>query len=49
MRDNPGGKLDPAEGSAGAVRRILPVLSCRGKRTRECCDRGSEVGTVNSE
>jgi len=24
------------------------VLSCIGKRTREGCDRGSEVGTVHS-
>jgi len=24
------------------------VLSCIGKKTREVCDRGSEVGTVHS-
>jgi len=47
---NPGGgESDPAE----RVRRCcmknsLFVLSCIGKRTRESCDRGSEVGTVHS-
>jgi len=35
--------------SAGAARRITPsVLSCKGKRLREGCDRGSKVGTVHS-
>jgi len=35
--------------SAGAARRINPsVLSYMGKRTRELCDRGSEIGTVHS-
>jgi len=48
MRDNPeGGELNPAED----VRRRCKcknsfVLSCIGKRAREDCDRGSEVGTV---
>jgi len=48
MWENPeGGELDLAEG----VRRLQEEffrLSCIGKRTRECCDRGSEVGTANS-
>jgi len=34
--------------SIGAARRIIPFLSCIGKRTREGCNRGSEVGTVQS-
>jgi len=49
MLDNP-----EAEelGSADDVRRcckknFLYVLSCVGKRTKEGCDRGSEVGTVH--
>jgi len=48
--DNPeGGELDPAEG----VRRCCnknssSVLSCIGKRTKEGCNRGSEVETVHS-
>jgi len=29
--------------SAGAARRILRPFTCIGKRTRESCDRGSEV------
>jgi len=33
--------------SASAARRILPDSS--GKRSKESCDRGSEVGTVHSE
>jgi len=47
MRDNPeGGELDPAFDAAGAAR-ILLSLSCTSKRTKEGCDRGSEVGTVH--
>jgi len=35
--------------SAGVARRILlPFFSCVGKRTREGCDRGSEVRTVHN-
>jgi len=50
MRDNPkGGELDPA----GCVRRRCKknssVLSCIiSKRTKEGCNRGSEVWTVHS-
>jgi len=49
MRDNPGGKLDPVKGvRRRCKKKYLSVLSCIGKRTREGCDRGSEVGTVQS-
>jgi len=34
--------------SAGAARRILPFLSCMGKRIKEGSDRGSEVWIVHS-
>jgi len=48
MRDNPGGgELDPAEGVRKRCKKnSSSVLSCIGKRTREGCDRGSEVETV---
>jgi len=48
--DNPGGgESDPAEGVRTRCKKNSPsVLSCIGKRTREGCDRGSEVGTVHS-
>jgi len=50
MLDNPeGGELDPAEGVRRRCKKnYLSVLLCIGKRTREGCDRGSEVGTVHS-
>jgi len=49
MRDNPGSELDPAEGVRRRCKKnSLSVLSCIGKRRREGCDRGSEVGTVHS-
>jgi len=50
MRDNPGGgELDTAEGVRRRCKKISPLaLSCIGKRAREGCDRGSEVGTVYS-
>jgi len=50
MWDNPkGGESDPAEGVRRRCKKNIPsVLSCIGKRTRECCDRGSEVETVHS-
>jgi len=49
MRDNPGGdESDPAEGVLGRCKNSPSVLSCIGKRTREGCDRDSEVGTVHS-
>jgi len=46
MRNNPGGG---ESGSTEGVRRLctknsFSVLSCIGKRTREGCDRGSDVG-----
>jgi len=48
MRDNPGGE-DPADDVHRRCKKNSPsVLSCTGKRTREGCDRGSEVGTVHS-
>jgi len=48
MRDNPeGGELDPAEGVRRRRKKYSPpVLSCIGKRIREDCDRGNEVGTA---
>jgi len=50
MRDNPEeSELDPAEGVRRRFKKNSPsVLSCIGKRTRESCDRGSEVGTFYS-
>jgi len=49
MRGKPeGGELDPAEGIRRRCKKNSPsVLFCIGKRTREGCDRGSEVGTVH--
>jgi len=49
MRDNPGGgESDPSESVRRHWLKNSPsVLSCIGK-TRESCDRGSEVGTVHS-
>jgi len=53
MGNNPGGgELDPAEGTRRRCKKNFPsVFSCigTGKRTREGCDRGSEVGTVYGE
>jgi len=48
MRDSQGGgESDPAEGVRRRCLKNSPsVLSCIGKRTKEGCDRGSEVGTV---
>jgi len=50
MRDNPvGGELDPTEGIRRRCKKhFYFVLNCKGKRTREGCNRGSEVGTVHS-
>jgi len=50
MRDNPEeGELDPTEDVRRRCKKNSPsVLSCIGKRTREGCDHGSEVGTVHS-
>jgi len=51
MRDNPeGGELDPAKGvrRRRCKKNSPSVLSCIGRRTREDCDRGSEVRTVYS-
>jgi len=49
MRDNPGGgESDPAEGVRWRCKKNCSVLSCIDKRTREDCDRGSEVWTVHS-
>jgi len=50
MRDNSEeDELDPAEGvRRRCMKNYLSVLSCIGKRTREGCDRGSNVGKVHS-
>jgi len=50
MRDNSGGgESDLAEGvRRRCMKNSSSVLSCIGRRTREGCDRGSEVGTVHS-
>jgi len=50
MRENPeGGESDPAEGVRRRCKKNYPfVLSCVGKRTREGCNRGSEVGAFYS-
>jgi len=50
MRDNPeGGELYSAEGVRRRCKKKFPsVVSCIGKRTKEGCDRGSEVETVHS-
>jgi len=43
------GESDPAESVRRRCMKNSPtVLSCIGKRTREGCDHGSEVGTVHS-
>jgi len=44
MRDNLKGELDPAVMTAGAAR--ILCLTCIDKRTKEGCDRGSEVETA---
>jgi len=48
MRDSQGGgESDPAECVRRRCKKNSPyVLTCISKRTREGCDRGSEVGTV---
>jgi len=50
MRDCPGGgESDPADGVRRRCMKNSPsVLSCIGKRIREGCDRGNEVGTLHS-
>jgi len=49
MWNNPEeGELDLAEDVRRRCKKNSPVLSCVGKRTREGCDRGSEVRTVHS-
>jgi len=50
MRDNLGGdELDPTEGVRRRYMKNSPsVLSCIGKRTREGCDRDSEIEAVHS-
>jgi len=49
MQDNPeGGELDSAEDDRRRCKKNSPsVLSCIGKRTREGCDRGSEIVIVH--
>jgi len=50
MRDSQGGgELDPVEGARRRCMKNSPfVLFCIGKRTKEGCDRGSEVEIVHS-
>jgi len=50
MRDSQrGGESDPAEDVRRRCMKNSPsVLSCMGKKTKESCDRGSEVETVHS-
>jgi len=50
MRESQGrGESGPAEGIRRRCMKNSPsVLSCIGKRTRESCDRDSEVGAVHS-
>jgi len=50
MRDNPGGReSDHAEGVRRRSKKNSPsILSSKGKRTKEDCDRSSVVGTVHS-
>jgi len=49
MRDNPGGELDPADDVHRRCKKnSSSFLFCIGKRTKEGCDHGSEVGTVHS-
>jgi len=50
MRDPPEeGELDPAVDVRRRCMKNSPsVLSCIDKRTKESCNRGSEVGTVHS-
>jgi len=50
MRDSQGGgESDPAEGVRSRCMKNSPsVLSCIGKRTKEGCNRGSEVETALS-
>jgi len=47
---NPGGsESDPAEGVHRRCMKNSPsVLFCVGKRRKERCDRGSNVGTIHS-
>jgi len=50
IRENPeGGELDPADDERRCCKKNFSyVLSCLDKRTKEGCDRGSEVETVYS-
>jgi len=50
MRDNPeGGDLDTADDACRRCKKNSPsVIPCIGKRIREGCDHGIEVGTVYS-
>jgi len=50
MRDNlEGDELDPENDVRRRSKKNFPsVLSCIGNRTKEGCDRGSEVETVHS-
>jgi len=44
-----GGESDPVEGVCRrCIKNSLSVLSCIGKRTKEGCNRGSEVEIVHS-
>jgi len=51
MQDNPeGDELDPADDVCRRCKKNSSfVLSCIDKRTKEGCDRGSKVETVQNE
>jgi len=50
MRDSQrGGESDPAEGvRRGCMKNFPSILFCISKKTKEGCDRGSEVEIVHS-
>jgi len=49
MLDKPeGGELDPADDVRRRCKKNISVLSCIGKKIKESCDRGGEVGTVRT-
>jgi len=49
MWDNPGGEFDPADDVSRRCKYSPSILSCIGRRQKEGCDRGNEVGTVHGE
>jgi len=49
MQDNPeGGKLGPAvDNRRRCKKNLFPVLACIDERTKEGCNRGSEIRTAD--